>query len=426
MAEAKSIQAVKGMNDIRPGATEAFLDTAVWQKIFAAAAAVMESFGFRRVWLPVVEPTALFQRGIGTDTDIVAKEMYSFSDRGERSLTLRPEGTAGAVRAYVEHNLARVDPIQRWWYAGPMFRAESPQKGRYRQFYQIGAELLGIADPAADAELLWMLWQLCGRLGLFEVAVRVNSVGDNDSRKAYRAVLRDYLGRHMTELCESCKARLDTNPLRVLDCKRAPCRTVVDGAPDILDAMTPAARQHFDKVLALLQALKVPFERDPRLVRGLDYYTGTTFELTTRALGAQDAILGGGRYDNLVEELGGMPTPAVGFAAGVERLALLVAAAGVPAVGPDLYLVPMAGAEVLAFLLADGIRSDGRYKVEVGAGRLKQQMKHADRTGARFALVLGEDELTSRRGKLKNLRATSVEEVALEPSALLGVLARSP
>jgi histidyl-tRNA synthetase len=426
MSDAKTVRAVKGMNDIRPGATETFLDSTVWQRIFSVAAEVMESFGFRHVWLPVVEETALFQRGIGTDTDIVGKEMYTFADRGERSLTLRPEGTAGAVRAYIEHNLARTEPIQRWWYAGPMFRAESPQKGRYRQFYQVGAEFLGVADPGADAELLWMLWILCERLGLRDVTVRVNTVGDNESRATYRGVLRDYFRQHTTVLCEACRARLDTNPLRVLDCKRPDCRGVVEHAPDILSVMTPAARGHFEKVTALLTALQVPHRRDPRLVRGLDYYTGTTFEFTTEALGSQDAILGGGRYDNLVSELGGTATPAIGFAAGVERLALLVSAQGVPPVRPDLYIVPLGGAELLAFELARALRASGSCRVEVGAGgRLKQQMKRADRLQARFALVLGEDELASKRGKVKNLESSSVDEVELTSAAILARVSRS-
>ena len=420
MADAKIIQAVKGMNDIVPAAAEPFLDTAVWQKIFGVAGEVMESFGFRRVWLPIVEETALFQRGIGTDTDIVGKEMYSFTDRGERSLTLRPEGTAGAVRAYVEHNLSRIDPIQRWWYAGPMFRAESPQKGRYRQFYQIGAEFLGVAEPAADAELLWMLWTLCGRLGITDVTVRVNTVGDNESRAAYRTLLREYLSEHKAKLCEACDARLSTNPLRVLDCKRPGCREVVANAPDMLTVMTATAREHFEKTTSLLVALRVPFTRDPRLVRGLDYYTGTTFEFTTGALGSQDAILGGGRYDSLVAELGGPPTPAVGFAAGVERLALLVASQGVRAARPDLYLIPLSGAETLAFELAAALRAQSGCRVEIGTGgRLKQQMKHADRLQARFALVLGEDELASKRGRVKNLESSTVDEVELTPAALL-------
>jgi len=424
MADAKTIGAVKGMNDIRPAAAETFLDTAVWQRIFETATRVLESYGFRLVWLPVVEETALFARGIGEDTDIVGKEMYSFADRGGRSLTLRPEGTAGAVRAYIEHGLARNEPIQRWWYFGPMFRAESPQKGRYRQFYQIGAEMLGVAEPGADAELLAMLWRFCSELGLKDISLRVNSVGDAETRKAYRDVLRGYFAGHLDSLCEACKGRLDKNPLRLLDCKRPGCRNVVEQAPDILSTMTPGARAHFDRVLELLTATQVPFVRDARLVRGLDYYTGTTFEITTSALGSQDAILGGGGYDGLVEELGGPATPAVGFAAGVERLALLLSSAGVPTVAPDLYIVPMAGAEALAFSLADALRDSRKLRVEVGVAghKLKSQMRRADRVGARFALVLGDEELANRRGKLKNLKDASTVEVTLTGEALLAQL----
>ncbi len=404
------IHAVKGMNDALPSAAEPFLDSAVWERILGAAHEVLSGFGFRQVLLPLVEETALFARGIGEATDIVTKEMYSFEDRGGRSLTLRPEGTAGAVRAYVEHNLGKSDPVQKWWYWGPMFRAERPQKGRYRQFYQIGAELFGTGEPTADAELLALVWRLTQALGLEGISVRINSLGDVDSRGAYREVLRAYLQERGAELCASCQARVATNPLRVLDCKREACRTVAKGAPDILASLSAASAAHFSRVQELLGVVGVPFERDARLVRGLDYYTGTIFELTTSALGAQDAILGGGRYDDLVAELGGPPTPAIGFAAGVERLALLVAQSGAVAAqrqqAPHLYIAPMPQAEARALELADAVRRMGRFRVEVDVtgARLKQMMRRADRIGAEVALVLGEDELATGRGNLKRLR----------------------
>ncbi len=419
MAETSIVRAIKGMNDVRPGAEERFLDSDVWQRMFEVASRVLGGYGYDQVYLPVVEATPLFARGIGEATDIVSKEMYTFSDRGERSLTLRPEGTAGAVRAYVEHNLGRTDPMQRWWYAGPMFRAERPQKGRYRQFFQIGAELFGAADPSADAEMLQLVWRLCDELGLRDVTMRINTLGDDESRRAYRERLRGYFHAHAEALCESCRERIETNPLRILDCKRPSCREVTAGAPDIFEVLSPASRGHFDEVCKLLGELGVPYGRDRQLVRGLDYYTGTTFELTTTQLGAQDALLGGGRYDNLVQELGGPPTPAIGFAAGVERIALLLAEK-IARVTPDLYLIPMTGLAGPALRLADALRREGGWRVEVDVSgqRLKQQMRRADRLGAKCALVLGEQEVASGHGKLKHLSVSSDLDVGLTPPAL--------
>lgn len=415
------VRAVKGMNDVVPGAAEPFLSTDIWNHVFRVSERVLEAHGYEHVRLPTVEETTLFARGIGEDTDIVAKEMYTFTDRGERSLTLRPEGTAGAVRAYLEHGFARTDPVQKWWYAGPMFRAERPQKGRYRQFYQIGAELFGISEPTADAEMLVMLWDLCQALGLDGIEARVNTLGDGDSRARYRDVLKGYLLQHTDALCESCRKRTDTNPLRFLDCKAPGCRALAAAAPELADSLSDGSRQHFARVTSLLDATGIPYVRDPRLVRGLDYYTETTFEFTTTALGAQDAVLGGGRYNELVEELGGPATPAVGFAAGVERLALLVAAkAHVKPSGPHLYIVPMTGLEAQAMGLARELRSLGGWKVEVDVtGRkVKAQMKRADKVHARFALVLGEDEVMKGRGSLKDLGAHTELEVGLTGAGL--------
>ena len=420
MSQEKVIHAPKGMNDVLPGATEGFLDSSVWARILEATASVLGSFGYRPAWLPSVEETPLFARGIGADTDIVAKEMFSFADRAGRPLTLRPEATASAARAYIEHDFSRRSSVQRWWYFGPMFRAEAPQKGRYRQFYQLGAELFGVAEPIADAELLLMLHRLCERLGLAEVELRLNSVGDAASRRAYPALLRAHLEAHAASLCESCRGRLASNPLRALDCKREGCRQVAASAPDILDSLSEAARGHFERVQALLGELGVPHVRDRLLVRGLDYYTGTTFELLSGGLGAQNAILGGGRYDGLVEELGGPPTPAIGFAAGVERIALLLAQAGVTRTGPTLYMIPMEGAEARTLALADALRRAGMtwVEVDVGGGRIKQKMRRADRAGARAALVLGGDELASGRGRLKDLVGSRELEVELDAETL--------
>jgi histidyl-tRNA synthetase len=419
------IAAIKGFNDVRPGAADGFLDSAIWTHLFDSAREVFDAYGYAPVWLPTLEETALFARGIGTETDIVSKEMYSLTDRGGRSLTLRPEGTAGAVRAYIEHHLSHHDPVQKWFYQGPMFRAERPQKGRYRQFYQIGAECFGIAEPAADAELLRMLHALCQRLGLPEVTVRLNTLGDATSRAQYREALGSFLAQHAEGLCASCQGRLQHNPLRVLDCKRPGCQAIVADAPDIMDSLTPEAHRWFARLQTLLADAHIAYVRDPRLVRGLDYYTGAIFEFTTGALGAQDAILGGGRYDGLVETLGGPATAAVGFAAGVERLALLVAQAQQVRRGPDLFVVPLdEAATAMALRLGDAVRAAGRWRVEVelGGARAKSAMRRADKLGARFALVLGSDELAALSGRLKHLGSGEQTDVALEAGAIAQAL----
>ena len=420
------LSAVKGMNDVFPDAKERFLDSAIWDAVLDKARAVIEGYGYRHVRLPIVEETALFARGIGEGTDIVSKEMYTFTDRGERSLTLRPEGTASCVRAFVEHGMSRSDPFQKWWYFGPMFRAERPQKGRYRQFYQIGAELFGVSDPTGDAEMILMAWRICEALGITDVTLRINTLGDAESRDRYREVLRGYMRAHESELCDACKGRIATNPLRFLDCKVPSCKALAKNAPDIMESLSEASRTHFEKVGALLRDCGISYVRDPALVRGLDYYTDTTFEITTSALGAQDAVGGGGRYDGLIEELGGAPTPAIGFAMGVERIALLVAAKHDVAAGPHLFIAPMPGTEGFALKLADAVRALGgmRVEVDVSGKRLKGQMKRADKIGARFALVLGEDEIARGRGNLKNLRVSSNEEVELTGPAVHAALAK--
>ncbi len=423
------ITAVKGMNDVLPFGTETFLTSAVWTHIHNTARDVWQSFGYHPVWLPVVEDTSLFLRGIGSDTDIVSKEMYTFADRGARSLTLRPEGTAGAARAYIEHHLAREHGVQRWWYHGPMYRAERPQKGRYRQFYQIGAEFMGVADVAADVEMMVMLQTFLQALELKDVEVSLNSLGDAASRGVYREQLLAYLRQHCDALCPSCQARMETNPLRVLDCKREGCRAVVAHAPDILHALTPDARAKLDRVIQLLEDSQVPMRRDPHLVRGLDYYTGTIFEFTTTALGAQNTVLGGGRYDTLVEDLGGSPTPAVGFAAGVERLALLLAEQKRQwSQGPQLYIIPMQiDAVGPALKLAMDMRRTpgGPWVIEtdLAGGRLKQQMRRADRVGAKAVLILGPDELSSGQGRVKDLTKNVEHACAVDAAALHALMA---
>jgi histidyl-tRNA synthetase len=415
------ITAIKGMNDVRPGAQEPFLDSAIWAKLFATVQEVMGTYAYHPVWLPLVESTELFTHGIGTQTDIVSKEMYSFTDRGNRTMSLRPEGTAGAVRAYIEHHLARHDSIQRWFYAGPMFRAERPQKGRYRQFYQVGAEFFGVADPAADVEVVLLVRALCEKLGLPNTKLKLNTLGDAQSRHQYREALTGFLKKHQEALCASCVTRAEQNPLRVLDCKNPKCQAVLVAAPDMLASLTPEAGAWFDRYLKLLDRQNVPYTRDSRLVRGLDYYAHAIFEMTTDGLGAQDSILGGGRYDGLVEQLGGPATPAVGFGAGVERLALLMAQNAIPARGPELY-VALHSENALdeALTLVSTLRHTHGVRVELdtSVGRVKQALRRADKQGSAVVMVLGTSELEGRNATLKRLSDGHTVPCALEPSAL--------
>lgn len=409
------ITAIKGVNDVRPRAKDMFLDSAVWSKLMAVVQEVMAAYAYKPVWLPLIESTELYTRGVGTGTDIVSKEMYSFTDRGERSISLRPEGTAGAARAYIEHRLSREDAVQKWFYAGPMFRAERPQKGRYRQFYQVGAEFFGVADAAADVELIALLQLLCQRLGLQDVRLKINTLGDAESRAAYRALLTAFLQQHLAALCATCQARAAENPLRVLDCKNPNCQKLLEGAPDILEALTSASRDWFDRYLQLLDEQNIAYERDPRLVRGLDYYSDAIFEMTTTALGSQDAILGGGRYDGLVESLGGPPTPAVGFGAGVERLALLMAQQDQKSVGPELFVIPMTPELVgRALALTTQLRAAGRsVELDTSCAKIGRAMRRADKEHAQAVLVVGEDELRTGQGSLKRLADGQVLPCAL-------------
>jgi len=416
------IHAIKGMNDILPGSKEPFLDSAVWERLLGVFRQVLEGYGYRWIIPPIVEDTSLFSRGIGAETDVVSKEMYTFSDRGERSLTLRPEATASVVRAFIEHNLCNTSPVQRFWYFGPMFRAERPQKGRYRQFYQIGAEMFGASHPSSEAELLLLLKQVCDKLGLPDVQIKLNTLGDDESRTKYRQGLLTYLVEHQSILCESCQKRLHINPLRVLDCKRDSCKNVVKNAPDMLDSLTSTASAYFAELEKLLADLGIYYIRDKHLVRGLDYYTGVIFEFTSPVLGAQDAILGGGRYDKLVQELDGPSVPALGFAAGVERLALILAQQTIKVPVTDLYLVPMAETYAHALKLAEQLRPAIAVEVDVTGHKLKQQMRRADKLQSRFALVLGSDELAKGKARLKDLRLATEQEVELSAEGLIRVV----
>jgi histidyl-tRNA synthetase len=398
------INGVKGMNDVLPG------QVGRWHELEAVAREVFALYGYREVRTPVVEPAALFSRGVGEQTDIVNKEMYVFEDKGEERLALRPEGTAGTVRAFIEHG-AFVDGPQKWFYMGAMFRRERPQKGRYRQFHQIGCEAFGIAEPAIDAEQIAMLADYLGRLEV-RSTLKLNTVGDPNCRPAYLADLKGYLTSQAAALCADCRERTQKNPLRVLDCKVPTCQPVLEQAPRLLERLCDGCRDHFAAVKAGLDALGVAYVVEPRLVRGLDYYIRTAYEFTSDALGAQSAVAGGGRYDGLVETLGGPPTPGIGFGLGMERLALILEANGrpVPARTPEVFFVsadPAGAAEALR--LAAALRKGGiACDLDARGGKFKTQVKQAERVGARFLLVLGGNEVASGEAKLKDL-ATRVE-----------------
>ncbi len=401
---------VKGMNDILPG------QVGRWQEMERVAREVFALYGYREVRTPVVEEYALFARGVGEMTDIVNKEMYVFEDKGEDMLALRPEGTAGTVRAFIEHG-CHVEGPQKWYYLGPMFRRERPQKGRYRQFHQIGCEAFGISEPGIDAEQIAMLADLFARLGV-RAELKLNSVGDAACRPAYLADLRAYLRAHEAELCADCRERIERNPLRVLDCKVESCQPVLRGAPHLVDRLCEGCRVHLDAVRSGLDALGVPYRIDPRLVRGLDYYVRTAYEFTSDALGAQSAVAGGGRYDGLVETLGGPSTPGIGFALGQERLAMVLEAVGraPPESRPEVFLVAAdeAGARE-ALVRAAALRRAGiACDLDPRGGRLKAQFKQAERSGARYAVVLGGNEVASGQAKLKDLGSRAETPVALD------------
>ena len=416
------IQSVKGMNDVLPP------ESAKWQHLEATCRTVFARHGYGEIRTPVVEHTELFSRGVGEATDIVEKEMYTFTVRNEKSLTMRPEMTASCVRAYIEHSIYGKDPVTRWWYLGPMFRYERAQAGRYRSFWQIGCEVYGVAAPTVDAEQIAMLTSLYGALGIGDLTVKVNSVGSGDDRPRYRAALVEYLTPHRASLCADCQRRLDVNPLRVLDCKVPTCREIVKGAPRLTDYLGEASRAHFDGVQATLGELGVRFVVDPGLVRGLDYYTGTVFEITTalEGLGNQNTIVAGGRYDGLVESLGGPATPAVGFALGVERVLFCMPGEPASFVPPlDLFIATLgAPARQRATALAHRLREAGvSVEVEHREAGMKAQFRRAEKAAARFAIALGDNELATGQAKLKDMAARAETPIDLSDiGTLLGAL----
>jgi len=400
------IKAIRGMNDILP------TETAVWQYLEETALRVLKRYGYQQIRMPIVEQTDLFKRSIGEVTDIVEKEMYTFDDRNGESLTLRPEGTACCVRACEEHGLL-YNQVQRLWYNGPMFRYERPQKGRYRQFHQIGIETFGMAGPEIDAELILMSARLWRELGLLDhVTLEINSLGSADARARYRDDLVTYLEARVDELDDDSQRRMKTNPLRILDSKNPNTQSVLDNAPNFKDYLDHESADHFKQLLSMLDSAGVAYRVNPRLVRGLDYYSKTVFEWVTTELGAQGTVCAGGRYDGLVEQLGGKATPAVGFAMGVERLVLMLQTLEcIPSAldkTADVYIASAGeGASVVALQIAETLRSgleQLRIQVDCTGGGFKGQLKRADRSGADYALLIGEEELTQCVVTVKPLR----------------------
>jgi histidyl-tRNA synthetase len=412
MSKPEKIVAIKGMNDILPA------DAPLWELFENTAETILKSYGFQKIVTPIVEETGLFARAIGAVTDIVEKEMYSFTDsmNGDQ-LTLRPEGTASVVRAVIEHNLAYDGP-KRLWYKGPMFRHERPQRGRYRQFFQFGAEAIGFTGPDIDAELIMLCRRLWDDLGLDGIRLELNSIGNADERQRHRADLIAYFEANIDQLDAEATRRLHANPLRILDTKNPAMQDLVNNAPKLLAYLGEESLAHFEGVKKILDANNVPYTVNPRLVRGLDYYNRTVFEWVTDALGAQGTVCAGGRYDPLIETFGGKATPGVGFAMGIERLIELMKAAGEPAQPSqcDVYMVHQGEeAQMRAFVLAERLRDAGLDVVlhcatPSGAGSFKSQMKKADASGAAFAVILGEDEVANNVAAVKSLRGEAGEQ----------------
>ncbi|MEJ2479570.1 MAG: histidine--tRNA ligase [Acidihalobacter sp.] len=422
---ADRIQSIRGMHDILPEAG------AAWSWLEAAIRRVVESYGYQQIRLPIVEKTELFARSIGEVTDIVEKEMYTFSDRNGDSLTLRPEGTAGCVRSGIEHGFLH-NQLMRLWYAGPMFRHERPQKGRYRQFHQMGAEAFGMEGPDVDAELILMTARLWRVLGLRGVRLELNSLGSAEARAAYRDELQSFLRSRRDELDEDSRRRLETNPLRVLDSKDPGTREVLREAPQLLEALDDASREHFEGLCELLSSAGIEYVINPRLVRGLDYYSRTVFEWVTDDLGAQGTICAGGRYDALVSQLGGRETPASGFAMGIERLLALLEAQNLlptPA-GPRVFVLSQGvAARREALHIAEAVREarpELGVQVHCGEGGLKAQMKRADRSGAEVALILGEQEVAEGMVTVRALRGEATQTMVAQTALLAELLRHCP
>lgn len=409
-------KAVKGTQDTLPSQSHKN------QFIESTVLGIASDFGFKEIRTPVFEHTELFTRSVGDTTDVVQKEMYTFDDKGGRSITLRPEGTAGAARAFLEHGLSNEPMPQKVSYVTSCYRYEKPQAGRLREFHQFGVECYGTDSPAADAEVIALGNEIFGFLGIDKIHLEINSIGCPECRKNYHAALKDYFTSHVEELCPTCRDRLDRNPMRILDCKSPVCKEIADGAPVILDYLCDDCRDHFDKVKAYLDLMLISYEVNPKIVRGLDYYTRTVFEFVSDSIGAQGTVCGGGRYDGLIEELGGGHVPALGFAMGLERLMLLLEAQGIElpeAKKCELYIASVGeAASMKAAALALELRQSGvSAQFDVVGRSVKAQMKYADKIGASFTTVIGDDDLQANAAKVRNMKTGETTEISLDDFA---------
>lgn len=407
-------KSLKGIHDILPP------DIFIWQHIESVATGIFRNHGYKEIRLPVIEPTEVFTRSIGETSDIVEKEMYTFLDKGKRSITLRPEGTAPFVRAYIEHHLYNEPPPQKYYYMGPMFRYERPQAGRYRQFYQIGAEAMGIDDPKIDAETISMLAEILKGIGIEGLRFEVTSIGCRDCRPQFRTALKDFLKDRIEGFCADCKRRYEANPMRILDCKVPECIEKRRGSPHTIEFLCDRCREHFERLKHYLSLLDISYTVNPELVRGLDYYTKTAFEITTEFLGSQNAVAAGGRYDSLVEEFGGPPMHGFGFAIGMERVVSLLKDTLKREDVPDLAICFIGrGASEKSLLFAQGLRSKGLWvEINYEGHSLRSQMRKTDRIGARYVIVIGEDELRTGSIELKDMRSGEKTKTPLEIEAI--------
>jgi len=397
----ETITSVRGFKDILPS------ETGIWHYVEGIAHETFTDFGFRDILVPILEKTELFKRSIGESTDIVEKEMYSFLDRGDESLTLRPEATASVIRAYIEHAMYAADPVAKLFTIGPMFRRERPQKGRYRQFHQINVESLGLDDPRIDAEVILMLMQFLKRLELSNLRLEINSLGCNACRPGFRDALYTFLKDKVDELCGDCRRRILTNPLRVFDCKIESCHQVIDQAPRLSFFICEECKEHFEKLKGFLNNFEISYKINDKMVRGLDYYTRTTFEVVTDLLGAQNAVAGGGRYDGLIKDLGGPDIPGIGFAIGMERLISMMSAGNEKfVVYPDLFIAALGQlAESRSFELCNRLRMKGvRTEMDYAGKSLKSQMKRADKLKCRYTLIIGSQEILERKAELRDMK----------------------
>ena len=403
---------IRGFHDILPGEIER------WHFIENSAKEIFESYGFNEIRIPVIETTDIYCTGIGDTTDIVEKEMYTFDDRDGSSLSLRPEGTAGVVRSFIEHSLFKKSPISKFYYIGPMFRHERPQKGRYRGFNQIGCEYFGSDSAAADAEIIQMLWHFFQKIGFSDsVKIEINSIGDEESRINFKTALVEYLTPMQDKLCKDCKRKLDTNPLRILDCKNEDCKNITKGAPNITDYLSDSSSSHFKLLIQILSELSVPFTINNKIVRGLDYYTETVFEFTTDKLGSQNAVAAGGRYNNLVEKMGGPSTPATGFALGLERIVLLHEQISEREFkfSTDIYIAWIGENTFLpAMKIANDLRTKGKsVYIEHETKSIKSQLKRANKLEVDYTVIIGEEELKNARITIRNMKESSEESIGI-------------